>query len=173
MTSYIGIDPGLTGAVALIRKNGEVAVWDTPTTIIKKGKTTKTDYLPYEMARMINDILDEDVHVIIEKVHAMPAFGKDKNGNDKRQGITSMFRFGEGFGLWLGIIAAFELPMTQVAPQTWKKALMKDMPDKDAARQRAQELFPMAVKELSRKKDCGRADAILLAEFGRRMDKGV
>jgi crossover junction endodeoxyribonuclease RuvC len=113
-----------------------------------------------------------EYHVFIEKVHAMPAFGKDKNGNDKRQGITSMFRFGEGFGLWIGIIAALGLPCTQVAPQTWKKALMAGMPDKDASRQRAQELYPQCVKDLSRKKDHNRAEALLLAHYGKITTRG-
>lgn len=151
----IGIDPGLSGAVAIIHDDGKVAIVDTPTTLIKKGKKSKHDYLPVQMADILGS--REVCHVFIESVHAMPG-----------QGSVSMFRFGEGYGLWIGIIAALGLPHTKVTPQAWKKALMAGIKDKDASRQRAQELFPQCVAELSRKKDIGRADALLIAEYGRR-----
>ena len=79
-----------------------------------------------------------------------------------------MFNFGKGFGLWLGILAGLGIPHTLVTPQAWKKEMMQGMGDKDAARIRAQELFPHCVDSLSRKKDIGRADALLIAEYGRR-----
>lgn len=161
----IGIDPGLTGAIAVLTPSGQIALFDTPTAKIKQGKTYKTDYLPYEMADIIRRFRSS--MVFIEKVHAMPMFSTNKEGKEKRQGATSLFRFGEGYGLWLGIIAALEMQITKVAPQTWKKAIMAGMPDKDAARQRAQELYPECVKDLSRKKDIGRADALLIMHWGR------
>ncbi len=164
---YIGIDPGLTGAVAVVTTIGEVAIFDTPITKIKQGKTLKSDYLPYEMADILERYRDNG-HVFIEKVHAMPAMSIGKDGKEKRQGVTSLFRFGEGYGLWLGIIAALHIPMTKVAPQTWKKSLLFGMPDKDSSRQRAQELWPKCVNELSRKKDIGRSDALLIATWGMR-----
>jgi len=154
---YVGIDPGLSGAVATIYSDGTVDLIDTPVMMTtKKGGKSKNDYLPYQMAAMLAD--KEKCLVFIESVHAMPG-----------QGSTSMFRFGYGCGLWEGIIAALGLSLTKVTPQAWKKELMKGMKDKDAARIRAQELFPNCTKELSRKKDCGRADALLIAEYGRRV----
>ena len=150
----IGIDPGLSGAVAIIHTNGKITLFDTPTAMIKKGKGTKTDYLPSQMASILFD--RNQCHIFIEAVHAMPG-----------QGSVSMFRFGEGYGLWLGIIAALGLPHTKITPQAWKKKIMAGVKDKDASRQRAQELYPQCVAELSRKKDIGRADALLIAHYGR------
>ena len=155
---YVGIDPGLSGAVAVIYPDGTVDLLDTPVMATsKKSGKSKNDYLPYEMSALLKDI-PRPCKVFIEKVHAMPG-----------QGSTSMFRFGYGCGLWEGIIAALGLSLTKITPQAWKKELMQGMKDKDAARIRAQELFPDCVGELSRKKDCGRADALLIAEYGRRI----
>lgn len=99
----------------------------------------------------------DKVAVFIEKVSAMPG-----------QGVSSMFRLGEGYGLWIGIISALKLPLTKVHPATWKKVMMQGISDKDAARGRAQELFPDAAGYFKRKLDCDRADAVLIAEYGRR-----
>jgi crossover junction endodeoxyribonuclease RuvC len=153
----IGIDPGQTGAVAIIGDD-RCYVLDTPTETVKKGKGTKTEYLPAEMAQMLSGF--KNVHCYIEKVGAMPG-----------QGVTSMFNFGKGFGLWLGILAAHGIPYTLVTPQAWKKEIMQGISDKDAARGRAQQLFPQVSSQLSRKKDIGRADALLIAEYGRRISK--
>ena len=154
--NIIGIDPGLTGAVAMIDRGGVAYMWDTPTIVVKKGKKTKTEYLPAQMVAILTDAPTGPVHVYIEKVGAMPG-----------QGVTSMFNFGKGFGLWLGILAGLKLPHTLVTPQAWKKELMQGMADKDAARIRAQELFPCCVDQLSRKKDHGRAEALLIAFYGK------
>jgi len=152
--NIIGIDPGVTGAVAIISRSG-VGLYDTPTALVKVGKTARTEYMPAEMAALLRG--ERNAHVFIEKVGAMPG-----------QGVTSMFGFGKGFGLWLGILSALEIPYTLVTPQAWKKLMMSGMADKDAARTRAQQLFPGAAAALSRKKDIGRADALLIAEYGRR-----
>lgn len=157
---YIGIDPGLSGAVAEIDSNGGVVIHDTPTMQVKKSGKAKTEYLPLQMADILIDYVPLNCHVFIEKVNAMPG-----------QGVTSMFNFGRGFGIWIGILAALKLPYSLIMPQAWKKELMKGMSDKDAARVRAQQLFPQTIHELSRKKDIGRADALLIAEYGRRVSE--
>lgn len=159
MNIIIGIDPGQTGAVAFINPH-KTMVYDTPTEMVKKGKTNKTEYLPSAMADIVRTLLVQGVnpHCYIEKVGAMPG-----------QGVTSMFGFGKGFGLWLGILAALKVPYTLVTPQAWKKEIMQGVSDKDAARGVAMRLFPDKSSELSRKKDIGRADALLIAEYGRRM----
>jgi crossover junction endodeoxyribonuclease RuvC len=152
-----GIDPGQTGAVAIIYCDSKtVTLIDTPTEQVKKGKTNKTEYLPSSMAEILRTIKID--HVYIEKVGAMPG-----------QGVTSMFGFGKGFGLWLGILAGLRIPYTLVTPQAWKKNLMEGISDKDAARGKAMQLYPDCTRELSRKKDIGRADALLIAEYGRRI----
>ena len=157
----IGIDPGITGAVACIYKNGTVAIWDTPSIEVKKGKKRKNEYLPAEMAKLLFDLYGgpdfDPMHAFIEQVGAMP-----------NQGVTSMFNFGKGYGMWIGILAALEIPYTFVTPQKWKKELMQGMSDKDASRLRAQQLYPTISDQLKLKKHDGRAEAILIAEYGRR-----
>lgn len=150
----IGIDPGQTGAVAIITDK-EVNLYDTPTETVKKGKSNKTEHLPAGMASLLRG--HYPCHVFIESVHSMPG-----------QGVASMFGFGKGFGIWIGILAALEIPYTFVTPQAWKKALLPGQSDKDAARGRAMQLFPFQTPLLLRKKDIGRADALLIAEYGRR-----
>jgi hypothetical protein len=82
-------------------------------------------------------------------------------------GVTSAFNFGMGFGMWIGICAALELPYQLVHPATWKARLMADMgKEKDASRVRAMQLYPYTAKDLARKKDHARGDALLLAHFG-------
>jgi len=151
----VGIDPGQTGAVAFIYPSGMVEMFDTPVESIKKGKGSKTEYMPPNMADLLRAMAIR--HVFIEQVHSMPG-----------QGVASSFGFGKGFGIWIGILAALQIPYTFVTPQAWKKQLMLGNADKDAARGRAMQLYPVVSKELSRKKDIGRADALLIAEYGRR-----
>jgi crossover junction endodeoxyribonuclease RuvC len=90
-----------------------------------------------------------------------------------KQGVASSFTFGEGFGIWKGIIAAFQLPVELVSPQRWKKTMLADQgKEKDASRFKAMQLFPSVADQLKRVKDDGRAEALLLAEYGRRLRKG-
>lgn len=157
----IGIDPGQTGGIAFIRDGVCLHLYDTPTEAIKKGKGIKNEYLPAHMAEILKTYgTTTSTHCYLEKVGAMPG-----------QGVTSMFNFGKGYGLWIGILAALGIPYTLVTPQAWKKEIMQGVGDKDAARGRAQQLFPDMTHQLSRKKDIGRADALLIAEYGRRISK--
>lgn len=150
----IGIDPGLDGAVA-VNIDGKIIFYDTPTLTIKSGKKNKRLCNPLLMADILRQYKDEDVHVVLEKVHSMPG-----------QGVASMFSMGEGFGMWQGIIAAFQIPITLVTPQAWKKKTMAGMgKDKDASRQRALQLYPQLSGDLKLKKHHGRADALLLTEM--------
>jgi crossover junction endodeoxyribonuclease RuvC len=95
----------------------------------------------------------------LEEVHAMPG-----------QGVTSMFSMGKGSGLWEGIITALGMPLVRIPPQRWKKEMLADGrgKDKQASIVRALELFPEAASHMARKKDEGRAEAILIAEYLRR-----
>lgn len=155
---HIGIDPGLSGAVAIINGEGSKGlgiadtVYDTPTGQIGN----KNSYLPAEMAKQL--ILVGPCQALIEKQQAMP-----------KQGVTSTFSIGYGMGLWIGILAALSIPYEVVTPQAWKGAMMAGMGrDKDASRLRAQQLWPQLTEQLNRKKDHGRAEALLIAEYGRR-----
>ncbi len=162
---FIGIDPGLGGAVARIghlRHDtiSRVRTWDAPTA--KDGKHTVL--LPVEMKKILVQAsfqLDEQCMVFIEKVHAMP-----------KQGVSSSFNFGTGFGLWIGICAGLGLRYELVTPQRWQKEMLAGMQGgKDASCIRAQELFPEADLKRgprSKKLHDGRSDALLIAEYGRR-----
>lgn len=145
----IGIDPGLTGAIAVLGPDGSfVAVHDMPTT--KLGKNKRRVNGPV-LAEIIKSYLV--TMAVVEVVHAMPG-----------QGVTSMFNFGEGYGVIKGVLAGLGVPHKDATPQKWKKACDLIGSEKDAARALAIELFPDA--SLSRKKDIGRADALLIAKFG-------
>jgi crossover junction endodeoxyribonuclease RuvC len=157
---YIGIDPGITGAVVAVHEDGDVKFFDTPCIELKKsGKGYKTDFLPAGMADilgMYKGARPDECHAFIEQVSSMPG-----------QGVASTFGFGKGYGIWIGILAAYGIPYTFVTPQRWKKTFMLGKTDKDASRLRAMELFPSASPQLARKKDIGRADALLIAAYGR------
>ena len=153
--NIIGIDPGKSGAVALLCH--DVAhVWDTPVAQDEK----KTRYLLSSMRNKLTVRIDGHTRVMafLEQAHAM-----------KGQGVTSMFAFGEGYGIWQGLLAGLQIPFEIVTPQAWKKEMMAGRPKgKSAARIRAQELFPELEPELRLVKHDGRADSLLIAEYGRR-----
>lgn len=154
MMRYIGIDPGLGGAVAILP---EGHIFDTPTAQVGR----KRDYLPAQMAALLLAYISADapVAVAIESVHSMP-----------KQGVASAFNFGCGLGIWLGILAALAMPYDRVSPQRWKRVMLDGMgKEKDAARVRAMQLFPELAAQLSLKKHHGRAEALLLAEYRRRL----
>lgn len=153
-TCTIGIDPGLGGAIAILPDG---VVIDTPAVIVANGKTRRHVYLPGEMARIVREYSGDGCHAYLEAVHSMPG-----------QGVRSMFSMGHGFGLWEGILAALGVPYTLVTPQRWKREMMGSVTDKDAARVRAVQLFPHLAGEMARVKDHGRAEALLIAEYGLR-----
>lgn len=151
----IGIDPGLWGCVAVIAAPG-VRVYDTPTYLIH-GKKEKREYDLPTMRSILECWVSDDTWVFVEAVHAMP-----------KQGVISMFSFGRGLGLWEGMVAALKMRCTMVPPQSWQKTMLAGMPKgKGSSLSVAKHLFPSV--ELSRVKDHNRADALLLAEYGRRM----
>jgi crossover junction endodeoxyribonuclease RuvC len=155
-TTIIGIDPGLTGAVSILWPDKHITIEDTPTMAVKKaGGKIGTEYLPREMANILQGLEANWSQIYIEAVHSMP-----------KQGVSSTFTFGKGYGIWIGIIAAFGIPVTFVTPQKWKKALMQGIHDKDAARLRAQQLYPSMMPQLKLKKHVGRADALLIMHYG-------
>lgn len=154
---FIGIDPGLTGACAFVEE-GRVNVVDTPVMVVQAGKKNRSEFVPAAMAEILLAYLTKESFAVMEKVGSMP-----------EQGIASAFSFGRGYGMWEGILAAFKIPYTLVHPVRWKKAMLPDMgKDKDASRLVVSRLFPASHALVARKKDHGRADAILLAEYARR-----
>ena len=159
---YIGIDPGLSGALAEIFGEGNAAVHDTPTMVVS-GVKEKRVYNTAAMAALLSpDRGNPEVLVVLESVHSMP-----------KQGVASSFSFGQGLGMWQGIIAALGLPLEMPSPQRWKKEMLADQgKDKDASRFKAIQLFPSLADQLKLVKHDGRAEALLMAEYGRRLRSG-
>lgn len=145
----IGIDPGITGAISLLSGDLFVAVVDMPTMV--NGKKNMVNAA--ELAKILSDYKSNNAVIYLERVSAMPG-----------QGVCACFNFGVSFGIIQGIAGALQIPMILVTPQSWKKRAGLIGKDKDAARTLAQQLYPAAT--LGRKKDIGRADAILIARYG-------
>ena len=152
----IGIDPGITGCICFFEDGKIIDVVEMPN--MPEGKKNKRQVngaqVFHEISLKIRNIKKENIKVIIEQVSAMPG-----------QGVTSMFNFGQSFGILKGICSAMQLPMYFVRPAKWKKYFNLINSEKDASRTRAIEIFPYFSKNLSRKKDSNKADAILIASF--------
>ena len=152
----IGIDPGITGAICFFEDGKILDVLEMPTmTDGKKNKKQVNGAQIYnEISTKIRAIEKQNLRVIIEQVSAMPG-----------QGVTSMFNFGQSFGILKGICSAMQLPMYFVRPAKWKKYFGLIKSEKDASRTKAIEMFPYFSSQLSKKKDSNKADAILIASF--------
>jgi crossover junction endodeoxyribonuclease RuvC len=152
----IGIDPGISGSICFFQNGKIIDVVEMPT--MTEGKKNKKQVngsqIFNEISFRVKKFDKKDVKVIIEQVSAMPG-----------QGVTSMFNFGQSFGILKGICSAMQLPMYFVRPAKWKKYFNLINSEKDASRTRAIEIFPYFSGQLSRKKDSNKADAILIASF--------
>ena len=152
----IGIDPGILGSICFFKDGKIIDVVEMPN--MQEGKKNKKQVngaqIFYEISLRIKDIKNEDIKVIIEQVSAMPG-----------QGVTSMFNFGQSFGILKGICSAMQLSMYFVRPAKWKKYFNLINSEKDASRTKAIEVFPYFSSNLSIKKDSNKADAILIASF--------
>ena len=152
----IGIDPGISGSICFFQDGKIIDAVEMPT--MTEGKKNKkqvnVSQIFNEISERIKKIDKKDIKVIIEQVSAMPG-----------QGVTSMFNFGQSYGILKGICSAMQLPMYFVRPTKWKKYFNLINSEKDASRTRAIEIFPYFSPKLSRKKDSNKADAILIASF--------
>ena len=150
----IGIDPGLSGALAVLNNNKVINIFDMPVMI--EGKKNKRQLNSALLANIIKDNIkdEEEVSVIVEQVNAMPG-----------QGVTSMFNFGQTFGAIKGICATLALPIFFVRPSKWKKHFDLINSSKDASRTKAIEIYPSLAEKLSKKKDVNKSDAILIGRF--------
>ena len=152
----IGIDPGISGSICFFQDGKIIDVVEMPTMIEgkKNKKQVNGSQIFNEILERIKKIDKKDIKVIIEQVSAMPG-----------QGVTSMFNFGQSYGILKGICSAMQLPMYFVRPAKWKKYFNLINSEKDASRTKAIEIFPYFSAQLSRKKDNNKADAILIASF--------
>ena len=152
----IGIDPGISGSICFFQDGKIIDVVEMPTMIEgkKNKKQVNGSQIFNEISERIKKIDKKDIKVIIEQVSAMPG-----------QGVTSMFNFGQSFGILKGICSAMQLPMYFVRPAKWKKYFGLINSEKGASRTKAIEMFPYFSSQLSKKKDINKADAILIAYF--------
>ena len=152
----IGIDPGISGSICFFEDGKILDVVEMPT--MTDGKKNKRQVngsqIFNEISQRIHKTENHEIRVIIEQVSAMPG-----------QGVTSMFNFGQSFGILKGISAAMQLPVYFVRPAKWKKYFGLIKSEKDASRTKAIEMFPYFSSQLSKKKDSNKADAILIASF--------
>ena len=152
----IGIDPGISGAICFFEDGYVKEIIDMP--VMADGKKNKRQIngpqVYNEILKRIKNISKKDIIVVIEQVSAMPG-----------QGVTSMFNFGQSFGVLKGICSGMQLSMFFVRPAKWKKYFGLIKTEKDASRTKVIEIFPYVSSELSRKKDSNKADAVLIASF--------
>jgi len=155
MKYFIGIDPGVSGAIAILNSEGQLAVFNAPTVEMKVGKALKRRISPEILVSMLQPFTIE-ASAWVEQVSARPG-----------QGVSSMFAFGESYGLVKGILAGLQIQTNTVTPNAWKKAMQLNA-GKDASRAKAAQMWPQQAGEFSRVKDDGKAEAALIAEYGRR-----
>lgn len=149
----LGVDPGQTGAIALLADGEPAGFIDMPTRERKAGGVM------IDGAALAAALRGARMHhpgaytfAVIEQVSAGPG-----------QGVSAMFRFGQADGIARGVLEALGVPCIEVHPSTWKRYLQLTGADKDAARLLALKRFPGLAATLARKKDVGRADALLIA----------
>ena len=152
----IGIDPGISGSICFLKDGVIKDVVEMPTMIEgkKNKKQVNGSQIFNEISENIKNTDKRNIKVVIEHVTAMPG-----------QGVTSMFNFGQSFGILKGICSAMQLSVYFVRPAKWKKYFNLINSEKDASRTRAIEIFPYYSSYLNRKKDSNKADAILIASF--------
>ena len=150
----IGIDPGLSGAIAVMHDKKVINMYDMP--VMAEGKKNKRQLNSSQLVNIIKDNINEDEEtiVVVEQVNAMPG-----------QGVTSMFNFGQTFGAIKGVCAALKLPIFFVRPSKWKKHFELINSSKDASRTKVIEMYPTLSGQLAKKRDVNRSDAVLIAKF--------
>ena len=150
----IGIDPGLSGAIAILEDKKVFSVSDMP--VMAEGKKNKRQLNSAQLVNIIRENTNpkEDIAVVVEQVNAMPG-----------QGVTSMFNFGQTFGAIKGICAALGLPIFFVRPSKWKKHFNLINSSKDSSRTKVIEMYPSLSSQLAKKKDVNKSDDILIARY--------
>ena len=150
----VGIDPGLSGAIAILENNKVIDIFDMP--VMSEGKKNKRQLNSAQLANILreNKLDNEEIAVVVEQVNAMPG-----------QGVTSMFNFGQTFGAIKGVCAALGLPIFFVRPSKWKKHFELINSSKDSSRTKVIEMYPSLSNKLAKKKDVNKSDAILIARY--------
>ena len=150
----IGIDPGLSGAIAVMHDKKVINMYDMP--VMAEGKKNKRQLNSSQLVNIIKENINENEEtiVVVEQVNAMPG-----------QGVTSMFNFGQTFGAIKGVCAALKLPIFFVRPSKWKKHFELINSSKDSSRTKVIEMYPTLSAQLTKKRDVNKSDAVLIAKF--------
>lgn len=159
---FAGVDPGYEGGVAFIVSESEAHVFDVPLYGDVKGKHGDYD-LPAMRDLLVQALTASDGGLVYGVVESPLAFSA--------QGIASTAKAARGSALWEGLGIGLDISMRTVRPGDWKRQ-MGLTKDKDDSLTMARALFPALADQLKRKKDNGRAEAILLAEWLRRQHEG-
>ena len=157
---FIGVDPGLSGAVAAVDSQGDlITIWYMPVVEMKVVSSMKKRICAQSLVSELHLFKNDDAFALIEQVNAMPG-----------QGVTSMFNFGKSAGILEGIFAGMIFPYGHVIPGRWKKHHNLNA-SKDAARELAMRTWPAKADLFKRKKDDGRAEAALIALYSKQTAK--
>ena len=150
----IGIDPGLSGGIAILKEKRVLGLFDMP--VMSEGKKNKRQLNSAQLVNILKENIEtkDEIAVVVEQVNAMPG-----------QGVTSMFNFGQTFGAIKGVCAALKLPIFFVRPSKWKKHFELINSSKDSSRTKVIEMYPDLSNQLTKKKDVNKSDAILIARF--------
>jgi len=160
----IGIDPGKSGAlVSMDSESGEV-LSKSITPMVRVGKSRQEYDIP-GMRKLLYDASSGSCRVFIERQQARPG-----------QGVSSMFTIGLGYGLWLGICGGLQMPIEVVSPTSWTKEMLRGVPGDGKGRNilAAKRLFPdvdLRKSDRARVDHDGICDALLICEFGRRLNQ--
>ncbi len=152
MKIIIGIDPGLTGGIAVIDSSRKTIIKLVDMPVSPDGKKKKVN--GYGLLQIFGNYTRDDIEMVyLERVSARPG-----------QGVVSMFSFGRSYGAVEAAVSLLGFPLTYVTPQSWKRRAGLMGAEKDASRGKVLDLYPEA--DVHRKKDNGRADAVLIARYG-------
>jgi Holliday junction resolvasome RuvABC endonuclease subunit len=156
MDKVLGVDPGLTGALAVVSKDGSsVAVWDVPVFSVQVGRKNRNELDLHKLDKILKDIRMLGVSIAyVEKVSSMP-----------QQGVSSTFSFGRTYGSLLMGLVCNGFVLEHVTPNVWKKS-MKVRKGKESSVLRASELLPSFTNLWNLKKHHNRAEAALIASYG-------
>jgi crossover junction endodeoxyribonuclease RuvC len=153
----LGLDPGIaTAALAALEDHSVIALVDLPVHMIPaRGRGLRAELDVPGLHALLAGLAPVD-HVFVENVGPMP-----------KQGIISTWRFAEAYGAIKAVVLTMGMPLTLVPPKAWQR-FHGIGPAPDEARQRAVRLYPDAIDQLRRRRDNHRADALLIADYGRR-----
>lgn len=165
MRRFIGIDVGISGALAMVDHHGELqAVADMPLAVV--GKTGRHQIVAAGVADILRSWAEghsDEVCVGIERTQARPSI-KDKGGESRTLSASTGFSLGLSYGIIQGVVAALRYPAVFIDPKTWK-TIYRLGSDKEESRAMALQLYPAHVEKIGRKKDHGRAESILIARY--------